>query len=306
MNIIHVSQGHEKSIGLEVFLKSFLLLDNDKQSQFILYAFTDSLKETLDSINVSYSIDEDLICLAGSYLKLKSLERNMELSESLVSLKSAISNIQRGDVLLTIPTTKSQLKEGEITFSGHTDYFRKKFPDTTPVMIFKSKNSYVSLLTEHIPLSEVEEKITKPLVINKVKTLLNSHFEFNQFIFSGINPHCGEEGLMGSADHSLKEYIKELSTSYPHIQFLGPLSGDTLPLKATSATSCLIAANHDQGLAPLKGSSGFRAVNITAGLPFLRVSPDHGTAFDLYGKNRSNYLGMHCTICEALNNLGNK
>jgi 4-hydroxythreonine-4-phosphate dehydrogenase len=166
----------------------------------------------------------------------------------------------------------------------------------------------MALLTEHIRLKDVEDQINIDLIKSKIDVLSsNPFFKFKEFWFSGINPHCGENGLLGQTDKLIESTIKELNNKST-LSFKGPISGDTLFLDSRNASegTCLISAQHDQGLAPFKALSGLQAVNITLGLPFLRLSPDHGTAFDLYGKNKANYLGTLYTLKIALENVGLK
>ena len=148
---------------------------------------------------------------------------------------------------------------------------------------------------------------------NTVYFKLNSEYirvggeESLRFIFSGENPHCGEDGLISKTDEKIVQAIEILRKNYSSHEFIGPLSGDTLLANSGTFTKkdCLIFASHDQGLAPYKAISGFRASNVTIGLPFLRLSPDHGTANELYGKDVANYIGAFFTLKESIRILGN-
>lgn len=304
MNKILVTQGHEKSIGLEVFLKSFLLLSNRSQAQFVLYCYKDSLIETIKNLNLEYFIKDNSLFLNSAKLSIQLLTKSFN-SQSFESLRLCIENLEKGDILVTIPTSKSELKSNGVSYTGHTDYFRKEYVKCNPVMLFVSNHLNMALLTEHIPLQKVEESICEDLIFKKIDALINSTYRFNRFFFTGINPHCGENGLLGNSDNELYTIIKKLRDRFPNISFEDPVSGDTF-LTSTdkySARDCLIASHHDQGLAPFKAISGIRASNITIGLPFLRLSPDHGTALELYGKNKANYYGMLFTLNEALRSL---
>ncbi len=308
MNIINVSQGHEDSIGLEVFIKSFLTLEKKDQSKIRLFTYKETLEKFLSLMKMNYSFSTDTIKISNSILKITLLNIKECSSQSFNSLVEAEKCTKAGDVLLTLPTTKNSLKNNGITFTGHTDYFRKKYIDRTPVMLFKSENRFMALLTEHIQLEEVEKSIDSELITSKVEVLSkNPFFRFKEFLFSGVNPHCGEDGLLGNADSLLRDTIQALREK-SSLEFKGPISGDTLFLDSRDRpmTTCLICSQHDQGLAPFKALSGLQAVNITLGLPFLRLSPDHGTAFDLYGKDKANYLGTLYTLKLALENVGLK
>jgi 4-hydroxy-L-threonine phosphate dehydrogenase PdxA len=307
MNFINVTQGHENSIGLEVFIKSFLTLDSEKQSKFKLFSYKDTLEKNLNLVRVNYNFSKNLVNIGNSKLKVTLLDSSLNSSESFTSLIEAEKNTRPGDVLLTLPTTKNSLQDSNNHYTGHTDYFRKKYSGHNPVMLFKSEDYNMALLTEHISLSHIEESITEELIKDKLKVLINNpYFNLNEFLFSGVNPHCGEDGLLGRVDSLLKGCVESLKKVFESTKFEGPISGDTIFLSNTNKNSCIICAHHDQGLAPFKSISGLQAVNITLGLPFLRLSPDHGTGFDLYGKDKANYLGALYTIKVALKNLGIK
>lgn len=306
MKTIHVSQGHENSIGLEVFIKSFLLLTTEQQKKFILHVFKDDLLNTIKSLKLSASFSESSVDLGHSNLGLNLLsDSDSKISKSFQSLVSAESFLNKDDILLTLPTEKKSLNDGKTQFLGHTDYFRKKYSNENVVMLFVSDNSNLALLTEHIPLSEIEKTLTPEFVVEKISQLIEGPYSFERFIFAGVNPHCGESGIIGSADNSLREAIDTLKNKYKNLRFEGPFSGDTLFLDTNSSTKadCFVSPFHDQGLAPFKAISGLRASNISVGLPFVRLSPDHGTAFDLYGKDKANYFGTLFTVSEALNIL---
>ena len=309
MNYINITQGHEDSIGLEVFIKSFLSIDSKNHSKFRLFTHKDVLEKHLKVMKLQSEITDDTLSIANSKLNLVLLKDSDGTSSSFNSLLEAERNTRKGDILFTLPTTKNSLKDKDNIFSGHTDYFRQKYLNANPVMLFKSETYFMALLTEHIGLKEVEKSISTQLVLDKLKVLVdNPYFQFHKFIFSGINPHCGEEGLLGSSDELLKDSINTLKERHPKISFSGPISGDTVFLDSRNEglNTCIICAQHDQGLGSFKSISGLQASNITLGLPFLRLSPDHGTAFDLYGKNKANYLGTLYTIKLALKNLGTK
>jgi 4-hydroxythreonine-4-phosphate dehydrogenase len=286
--MILVTQGHERSISLEVFLKSFLCLSKNKQSQIKLYCYLDSLVRTLDSINLSYNISSDLLLISNCALKLNVLDKDG--SESLNCINEAIKDITATDILLTLPTSKDQF-EG---FNGHTEYFRDKFRISNIPMSFLSKNLNVSLLTDHVSVKDISSSIDSNNIIAKLSILIkgfSSHKTLKRVIFSGINPHNGEDGLMGDEEEHIYKALTSLKTSFKHIEFLGPYPGDTLIFNDIKDTDLVIFSSHDQGLGIFKQQSGLLGINITYGLPFLRISPDHGTAIDLYLKNKANYYG---------------
>lgn len=286
--MIRVTQGHEKSISLEVFIKSFLCLSPSRQQNLILYCYKESLEETLSSIKIQFTLEEHKVFLGGAELNL-CLEKESGL-QSLNTLERAIEELEPKDILLTLPTSKDQF----INVNGHTEYFRKRYGLPTLPMSFASKNLNVALLTDHLPLSQVSSVLTKDYIVAKMVPVLQDFPRYKpieRVIFSGINPHNGESGLMGNEELQLEAAIEELKTRFPHLEIIGPLPGDTLMFKGLSSSDLAVFAAHDQGLGIFKLSSGFQGINITFGLPFLRLSPDHGTAFELFGKNVANYQG---------------
>lgn len=292
--MIYVSQGHEKGIGLEIFLKSFLCLDKNFQDQFILYTFEATLIKTLKSINFTYSLEGEQLYFYNAHLKLKLLS-DVDLSESNSSLLSILKVIGKDDQLVTLPTSKDQLAFNGKACNGHTELFREYYSNNSITMNFIANNFNCMLLTDHISVNEIENTLTEDYIIDKCVITLNEINKFkniNEVIFSGINPHNGENGLISNKDSVLDNVIKKLSDKYKELSIHGPYPADTIHLKGFKDNKLFIYASHDQGLAPFKLYNGLIGVNLSLGMPFIRTSVDHGTAFDLYGKNSANYLSM--------------
>lgn len=291
--MILVTQGHEKGIGLEVFLKSFLSLSRSQQKEFKLFCNKSTLDLNLKHLNLTSIPNLNTFFIA-----------NDSSSQTIRSISEAISSINKNDILLTLPSSKDQFKINNIDYSGHTEYFRKLYQDSNISMTFFSNNMNVLLLTDHIELSKVDSSISSKSVFNKiVLTLLSlqSIRAIDEVLIAGINPHAGEDGLIGRGDTKISVAIQKLKEAFPKIKFFGPLPGDTLHFHHKSTKQLLVYSYHDQGLTIFKQKNGLTGINTTFGLPFLRVSPDHGTAFDLYGKNLANYQGMNYLLNEILN-----
>ena len=185
------------------------------------------------------------------------------------------------------------MKSNELQCNGYTEYLRHYYnKDLT--MNFVSIDENVLLLTDHISLQEVSPRLTKEYILNQIKISLSTFPKRIDYLYlSGINPHAGEGGLISSQDLILEDVIKELKSSFPNISFFGPLPSDTIHVsKSFQQNELTVYCYHDQGLNPFKLRNGFTGINLTLGLPFRRVSVDHGTAFSLYGKNKANYQGM--------------
>ena len=290
--MIYVTQGHQDGIGLEVFLKSFLCLNKVNQTKFTLICNEDSFNNTLRSIHTNNPIN----------LKTIFTDKTQE-TQTIASIELAISKILNSDILLTLPSSKDQFILNDKILSGHTEYFRKKYHNNSISMSFISKNMITTLLSDHIPLADVSAYLTEDLIVNKIEITLNSLVKIKhikEVIFSGINPHCGEDGLMGEEDKLISSSISRLEKKYPKVKFTGPLAGDTMHFNHIDSTQLLVYAYHDQGLTVFKQYNGLTGINTTFGLPFIRVSPDHGTAFNIAGRNEANYLGMNYLLNEIL------
>lgn len=293
--MIYVTQGHESGIGLEVFLKSFLLLSAEEKSQVVLIVERDDLNKNFRDLNFN----------PQSFLDLKVFPNSKGTPfSSTNSLLTALSLVKPDDILITLPTSKDQLVYQQKNQAGYTEFFRSYFKNKNISMVFNGLNKNVLLITDHLPLNRVANEITKDKIIEKVSLVLENFpkyfFQIDEVIFSGINPHVGENGILGNEDQVITQAISELRSNYL-IMFSGPFSGDTLHAhEASDKKQLFVYMYHDQGLAPFKSHYGLIGLNISIGLPFLRLSVDHGTAFELYGKNKANISGMLYLLKKAL------
>ena len=299
--MIYVTQGHEKGIGLEVFLKSFTLLGQEQQKKISLISYKKCIIENLKLLNFKYSIESKIVKYNGSILHIIE-PKNELLPQSTECLRTSLELINSSDVLLTLPTSKDQLIHNKQTCKGYTEYLRSHFKDINLCMLFKAFKQNTLLITDHIPLREVNTTINKDLITTKViKTLeyFKNYFEdIDEVIISGINPHSGEGGLLGHEDKCIEEAVKSLSST---IATKGPISGDTLHFhKNKNLNQLNVYMFHDQGLPVFKNEFKTIGLNITLGLPFIRMSVDHGTAFDIFGKGKAEYTGCYYMLKEAL------
>lgn len=278
--MLHVSSGHEKGIGLEVFLKSFICLPTKLQKKIVLHVNSHTLGEALD------------ICKLPALKNLKVAEvlpSQEAPSETLATLLSALSSIKKGDALFTLPTSKDQLGHNGKHHLGYTEFLRSHFNEPRLSMTFKAHNCQIALLSDHVSLKHFVDGFSKIESFQKLSYLLDksvAYYGTKDIYVSGFNPHAGEGGLLGSEDALLKAELAKISK----YKIIGPLPADTMYLKA-SPDALLVFLYHDQGLSWFKGAYGLLGANITLGLPFTRLSVDHGTAFDLYGKNTADYRG---------------
>lgn len=295
---VYISQGHELGIGLEVLFKSLLMLTDDELSKLKLLAYQDTVKNTLTSLKLPFTLNEKSLEIAGSIIEVEWLT-HIEHSQSFTSLDLGMKLAESGGVLYTLPTSKDQFPG----FPGHTEYFRHFYRKQELGMFFSSHELKVLLLSDHVAITNLSSTMTEELIKQRIETALNTlskwNWPINRVLVSGLNPHAGENGLIGKEDGRITSAIKYLKKKY-QFDILGPLPGDTMLLEKKSANDLLIYMFHDQGLAPFKGTQGFIGSNITLGLPYPRFSPDHGTSFHLFGKNEADYRGALYSLREAL------
>ncbi len=196
----------------------------------------------------------------------------------------------RFDGLVTGPVHKGVINDAGIPFTGHTE-FLQQLCDATPVMMLQSDRLRVALVTTHVPLSQVSRLITAERVTEVIRILLrglSEDFAIPQprIHVCGLNPHAGENGHLGKEEIDvLIPVIEEFRRAGCHVS--GPLPADTIFLdKILQHTDAILAMYHDQGLPVLKATGFGHAVNITLGLPIVRVSVDHGVALELAGQKQ--------------------
>ncbi len=299
--MIHISQGHEKGIGIELFFKAALCFPQEALSKFTLHGVKEDIENCLSELNINFEFQANQIKFLDKLLPFKVVKKTSTSSND--SLKSALNVCKESDILLTLPTTKDQLSIDDQNSLGHTEYFRKYFNKNHISMIFVRNHDYILLLSDHIPLLKVPTILTSEFIYNKtffaIQNLERNKINFDKVIFSGINPHAGEEGLLGEEDFQISKAIGKLRNNFKNLKFKGPVSGDTAHFHL-GQRNLVIYAFHDQGLASFKTKHNLNGLNISIGLPFLRLSPDFGTGFDLRGKNNAFYGSMFETLREAV------
>lgn len=213
------------------------------------------------------------------------------------------------DCLVTAPISKEAINLAGFHYSGHTEYFTQKTNTKDSVMMLLNEQLKFALLTQHIPLKEVSLKLNQDKICRVVSltyTALKKLFRIKnpRIVVCGLNPHGSDNGLIGNEENKIiKPAIERLKTKLKDIR--GPMGADVAIARASkNEYDCIIAMYHDQALIPLKLLGGYTGVNITLGLPFVRTSPLHGTAFDIAGKNKVDStsliqaikLALQCTL----------
>ena len=226
---------------------------------------------------------------------------------AIASLKKAVNALKNKkiDALVTAPIDKKNSQSEEFKFPGHTDYLAQEFGGSA-LMFMVSEEVRVGLLTDHVPVKDAPAAITKDLIRQKAVAMMASltqDFGITRpkIAVLGVNPHSGDQGVIGSEDqdtmaptiNAMREEGSLIYGPYPADGFFG--SGQYKHFDA------VLAAYHDQGLIPFKTLSFGAGVNFTAGLNAVRTSPDHGTAFDIAGKNQANISSFKEAVFTALN-----
>jgi len=213
---------------------------------------------------------------------------------ALISIEKAVEDLKNGkiDVLITAPIDKHNVQSATFNFAGHTEYLKSKAGAEEALMFMISESMRIGFATGHAPLKDVSEMITVETLLRKLRLMNNSLIQdFGirkpRIAVLGLNPHAGDNSLLGSEEAEVITPAIE-SAQKEGIMAFGPFPADGF-FGAGSFTKFdgILAMYHDQGLAPFKALSFDSGVNFTAGLPFIRTSPVHGTAFAIAGKGEA-------------------
>ena len=300
---VGISIGDPNGIGIEVMLKALSERPSNDNCNYIIYSSHGLIVNQKKDLNIKSlplnkieSFDE----ISNNSLNIKEVftESKYEFGmfdkhvsqNAIISFKEAVkdASYRNIDVLITSPIDKNLSFSKTFKYSGHTDYLRNYFNED-PIMLMVSKKLKVGLLTEHIALKDVVHNITIEKIIKKLKLLcqvLNKDFGIlkPKIAVLSINPHVGDNGVIGTEDQKLLiPAINELNKNEDII--FGPFSADTFFCNNYAKYDATLAVYHDQGLIPFKTISFGEGVNYSAGLSIIRTSPDHGTGFDIAGKN---------------------
>lgn len=231
---------------------------------------------------------------------------------ALLCLKKVIEEMKVGliDAMVTAPIDKNTIHGEEFPYRGHTEFLTNEFSAGESLMLLSGETLKVGLVTEHIPIKDVASHITKDRVELKIRLLeMSLKKDFNiskpKIAVLALNPHAGDEGLIGQEENEvIKPVIAELKAKGKLI--MGPFAADGF-FAAGQHTKYdgVLAMYHDQGLVAFKTIDFSSGVNFTSGLPIVRTSPDHGTAYAIAGKNQADESSMRQAIylaCDIVKN----
>ena len=225
---------------------------------------------------------------------------------ALESLKQATQALKDGHIqgLVTAPIHKKNIQSDSFQYTGHTPFFKAFFGVQDVLMFMVAENIRVGLVTEHVTIADVAKNITRENILLKLKIMHNSlQKDFGvdkpKIAVLGLNPHAGDEGLIGNEEETIiKPAIKDAKHS---MLVFGPYSADAFFARGQfEKFDAVLAMYHDQGLIPFKSLAIGEGVNYTAGLPVIRTSPDHGTAFDIAGKDKADANSFIVAVFEAV------
>lgn len=304
--IVGISHGDINGIGYEVIIKCLSDAKINELCTPIVYGSSKIAsyhRKALNIENFSFNIIRNvkdantkranIINCTNEEVKVEPGKSTPEGGKSAFdSLQRAVSDLQKGeiDVLVTAPINKQNIQSKDFNFAGHTEYLQQKFNCEQVLMFMISESLRIGVVTGHIPLSKVADKIKVTNIVQKLRIMnisLLEDFGIRQpkIAVLSLNPHSGDNGLIGSEETN--EIIPAIKMARDEkIMALGPYSADGFFGSGNfTKFDAILAMYHDQGLIPFKSLTFEDGVNFTAGLPVVRTSPAHGTAYGIADKN---------------------
>lgn len=304
--VIGITVGDLNSIGAEIIIKTFA---DNRMLEFctpVIFASNKTVnfyRKLMNENNFNYQSLKDFTRLNHKQVNVFNCwEEEVQITPGVLnevggkyaarSLAAAIECLREGhiDGLVTAPIHKKNIQSEQFSYTGHTPFLRDAFGAKDVLMFMTAENMRVGLLTEHVPVAEVSRYVTKENILAKLDMMQDSlikdfGIDAPRIAVLGLNPHAGDDGLIG--DEELREIMPAINQAKNMgMLAFGPYSADAFFARQMySQFDGVLAMYHDQGLIPFKSLATGEGVNYTAGLPVVRTSPDHGTAFDIAGKN---------------------
>lgn len=307
---VGITHGDVNGVGYEILLKTFsdarllelfhpIVYGSSKSASYHRKALNSEAPNfhIISKVEDSQEGKVDLVNCVKEEIKIELGSASPEAGESAyTALDVASRDLANGkiDLLVTLPINKDSIQNDQFKFPGHTEFLEERFATNgeKALMIMATESMRVALVTAHVPLSEVPSKLSKELIMEKLKTLDHSlkrdfRIENPRIAVLGLNPHAGENGLLGKEESEIiAPAVKEAQDQW--ILCAGPFAADGFFGSGRfKEFDAILAMYHDQGLIPFKTLAMDSGVNFTAGLPVVRTSPDHGTAYDIAGKNQA-------------------
>ena len=320
--VVGITQGDSNGIGYEVIIKAisdprvlefFTPVVYGSSKLFGFYRKTIAEIEQLDTNVITTAADAKpkriniLNCLSDNVFAEPGQATPESARAAITALARAVDDIKAGgiDVLVTGPINKKAMSGEGFGFPGHTEYLQKQFGVSDVTMLMTSHRLRLGVVTGHIPLKDVHRSVSKEKILSKLRLMNRSLKEdfcidLPRIAVLSLNPHSGDGGLLGTEEQDIIIPAIEEATAEGIMAF-GPFSPDGyFGLSHYERFDATLAMYHDQGLAPFKALSFEDGVNYTAGLPIVRTSPDHGTAFDMAGRDQADPQSMRSAIFTAI------
>ena len=317
---IGISIGDINGIGLEVIIKTLYNEGLTKLFIPVVYGSSKVLSYHKNIVGIDFQfhtaksaerLSTDQVNIVNCWQDSVNITLGKPSGESgryaIHSLEAASNDLKNGliDALVTAPISKEAMKMADFPFPGHTEYLMQQLGAEENLMFMINDKLRIGLATNHIPLREVPEALTKEKIIKKIKIMNNSlkmDFGIERPVIAvlGLNPHSGDNGVLGTEEEKIiRPAVVEMKKS--GIMTLGPFSADGFfGSRQYLKYDGILAMYHDQGLVPFKALSFGNGVNFTAGLSGVRTSPDHGTAYDLAGKNEADPSSFRQALFSAI------
>ncbi|UYQ93271.1 4-hydroxythreonine-4-phosphate dehydrogenase PdxA [Chitinophaga horti] len=304
--VIGITIGDINSIGAEIIIKTFAdnrMLELCTPIIFASNKTVNFYRKLVNENNFNYQSIKDFTKLSDKQVNVFNCwEEEVQITPGVIneiggkyaarSLAVAIQCLKDGDIagLITAPIHKNNIQSQDFNYTGHTPYLRDSFKAKDVLMLMTADNMRVGLLTEHVPVAEIAKYVTVENILQKLALMKDSlirdfGIDNPRIAVLGLNPHAGDDGLIGTEEQ--KQIIPAIKQAkHNGTLCFGPYSADAFFARGMHEQfDGILAMYHDQGLIPFKSLAAGHGINYTAGLPIVRTSPDHGTAFDIAGKN---------------------
>lgn len=319
--VVGITQGDGNGIGYEVIIKA--LADErmlDLCTPVIygsskIFGFYKKQIHNIDQINTNVissakDVHQKRVNIVNCLPENVFVEPGQSTAESakaaMTSLERAVADIKEGyiDVLVTAPINKRAMVGEGFGYTGHTEYLEKEFGVDEVAMIMVCDRLKVGVVTGHIALKDVVKSITREKIVRKLRLMKDSlerdfGIDAPKIAVLGLNPHCGDGGLLGDEEQQIILPAVQDANEEGILAF-GPYSPDGFFGTSYSRFDAVLAMYHDQGLTPFKALAFEEGVNFTAGLPIVRTSPDHGTAYEMAGRDMADPRSMMAAIYTAI------
>lgn len=318
---IAITHGDFNGIGYEIIIKA--LNDTRMMDLFtpVVYGLpkvmgyhrknmklSDFNYHVVDHVDQVAAQKVNVIAMSNEELKIEFGQQSKIAGEmALKALEAAIADLKKGkvDVMVTAPINKAGIHSEEFPFAGHTEYLTQRFHAEDSLMLLVADQLRVATVTTHIPVKEIASSLSAELIYKKL-SILNASLQKDFLIdrpkiaVLGLNPHAGDNGLIGSEEKEIIQKAMERAQKEGILAF-GPFPADGFfGMSAYNNYDAVLGMYHDQVLVPFKLMAVEKGVNFTAGLPYVRTSPDHGTAYEIAGNFEASEESMRQAIYLAV------